>query len=270
MRIIHLILFFAIALILNSCAPSYYYQIYDVKAAQENQQSNLIFSDNQCQITYNFWEKNGNASFWFQNKTDKDIYIDLSKCFFVKNNVAFDYFQNRIFGNGHSYAYTLNPFVYTTVSSSNQSTTFFVESKIIGIPANSSKLIHCEYPIVDELYRDCNLIVYPHSNSHWDKASKTYVYDKVPEETFDINNSPLVFSNHIFYYIDSPEQSFRIITEFYINKITNYPSTQIIKDENNITICGKSYYKYHSENKQYAPDKFYYKYESGIQTYDGH
>lgn len=39
-----------------------------------------------CKIIYDFWGETGDMSFFFMNNTDKDIYIDLSRSFFIPFN----------------------------------------------------------------------------------------------------------------------------------------------------------------------------------------
>lgn len=89
------IIFLSLVLLLSSCS-TLYYQVYTVKSDNVKEQNNaLVYENDDCQIIYNLWKDGGRAGFIFFNKTDKNIFVDLNKCFFIKNNKAYDYFLNR-------------------------------------------------------------------------------------------------------------------------------------------------------------------------------
>ena len=85
----------------QSCGTYYeYIQLLSTKPVNENApitQTNggILYEDDDCAIFYKFWNEGGNPGFEFYNKTDKIIYIDLSKTFFIKNGVAYDYFTQQ-------------------------------------------------------------------------------------------------------------------------------------------------------------------------------
>jgi Tfp pilus assembly major pilin PilA len=84
----HFSLIFVCSLIciLSSCIGGAYYQVYDVKSEGLQTKSNgLVYEDDNCLLFYNLWNKSGCLSFVFANKTDKDITIDLTRSFFIKN-----------------------------------------------------------------------------------------------------------------------------------------------------------------------------------------
>ena len=89
------------ALLLQSCG-TYYDYIQMLSAKPINQSSpisqvngGLLYEDDNCAVFYKFWSDGGDAGFEFYNKTDKIIYLDLSKTFFIKNGVAYDYYQDQ-------------------------------------------------------------------------------------------------------------------------------------------------------------------------------
>lgn len=259
------------AILTQSCMPSYYYQVFNVKSASETTDTLMTYSDSQTEISYNFWSKGGNAGFIFKNTGDKDVFIDLSKCFLIINGVAYDYYQNRIFGDSKGSIFTSNSFfapsLTYTVSSESNLTTYYMEAKTVCVPAHSMKYIACEYPLHESLFHDCDLQLFPKSNSHWDKVTKTTVYEAVPSLHFNVESSPLVFSNIITYYTESPEQCIRIVNEFFVSEITNYPEKQIIKSGDPKNICGEMRYVFEEVNTQAAPGRFYNRYEYNSQTY---
>jgi hypothetical protein len=55
----------------------------------------VLYEDENCAVFYKFWSDGGDAGFEFYNKTNEIIYLDLSKTFFIKNGVAYDYYQDQ-------------------------------------------------------------------------------------------------------------------------------------------------------------------------------
>ena len=80
---------------LTSC-KQLYYQVYDVKSDALKQEDNsLVYENNDLKVMYNLWGENGSVGFILQNKTDKDLFVDMDKTFFIFNGQANDYFKNR-------------------------------------------------------------------------------------------------------------------------------------------------------------------------------
>ena len=80
---------------LSSC-KQLYYQVYDVKSDELKQEDNsLVYENGDMKVMYNLWGKDGSVGFILQNKTDKDLFIDMDKTFFILNGEANDYFKNR-------------------------------------------------------------------------------------------------------------------------------------------------------------------------------
>jgi hypothetical protein len=86
----------ALATLLTACGGvDTYYQVYKTSNGLQQKESVLTYEDENCIVTYNLWSDGGNVGFNFENKTDKDIYLDLDKCFFILNGEAYNYFRNR-------------------------------------------------------------------------------------------------------------------------------------------------------------------------------
>ena len=128
------------ALLLNSCGTllgTYYDYIQILKTNPVNNHENLsignggiLYEDGYCQLFYKFWEDGGNAGFAFYNKTDEIIYLDLSKTFFVKNGIAYDYYNPELFVS------------------------------IVAIPPKASKFIK-DFSILHSEFVSCELKYYP-------------------------------------------------------------------------------------------------------------
>lgn len=229
---ISLILF---AILLNGCSSPLFYQVYDTKLSDNMQmkEGQIYFEDENCQITYNLWGDKGVIGFAFYNKTHENIYINLEECFFVKNGVAYDYYQNKILGftkakasptNNNRQINYITTSHYQAINSyqSNASNEFKMEKKIICIPAQTLKYIN-EYSIVEELYRSCNLYRFPD-----EKPSKKFKN----KEEFTDENSPLKFGNIITYSLDYKlKSSIRVDNTFTVKTISNYRSEDILKSE---------------------------------------
>ena len=277
----HVCLMFAYALIciLSSCASTYY-QIYEVKSeGLQTKSDGLVYEDDNCLLFYNLWNESGSLSFVFANKTDKDITIDLTRSFFIKNGVAYDYYQDQTYTEGSStgltiskgltasysklmYEYfTWNPVlvkgqapVQNITNNTIMSSISTKAPKVIIVPAKASKVIP-SFNISDFIYKDCgnNKVNYP------EKQSETINYTS--------NNSPLTFSNRITYKIDGQENSIYLQNNFWICSLANYPEEEIFE---NITLenCDDPLVKTTIEvNKKQAPNRFYNTYE-GVYTSD--
>lgn len=271
----HLFIVFAVlAIFLQSCFTiSYYYQIYDIKSTGDGMVSNLVYSDNNVEITYNFWESGGETDFWIENISDKDIYVDLSKCFFIYNNCVNDYFNNSYKSvNYYTAAYYSNEGGYNVYHPATNYTKYEIQDKVLCIPSHSMRKINCPYDINKTLYRDCTLKIYPTYARVWNKSTHSYETPILPSSNFSLSTSPIVFRNIISYYIEKPEQSYRVENEFYVERITNYPELSVIENHTkDKTMCGKEYYRNYSTNRLMDGSRFYYKYVSGsFSSIDGH
>lgn len=104
MNVKNLLYTISTVLILSSCATTSFYQVYDVKPANESvtKSEMLFFEDENCKITYNLWSNGGNIGFNFYNKSDSKIYVKLTESNFILNGFAYDYFKNRTFTTSES------------------------------------------------------------------------------------------------------------------------------------------------------------------------
>lgn len=94
--------------LLESCSSTYHFvQVFKVDAIDKDApiseyNGGLLYEDDNCGIYYSFWSEGGDASFEFHNKTNKIIYIDLRKTFFIRNGLAKDYYKERAWTNTKS------------------------------------------------------------------------------------------------------------------------------------------------------------------------
>lgn len=162
--------------------------------------------------------------FVFYNKTSENIYLHLDECFFVENNIAYDYYGNRIWSSN-------------SVS--------VAEKNIICIPPQTGKIV-TEYDIVTDPYRSCDLYRNPKK--------------KEPHSvTFDKDNSPFVFGNRIAFSIGESEVLVRVNNDFYVSMISNYPEQDVV-DIKSSEMCGKKDGGLIRVFKETSPDQFYIMY----------
>jgi len=245
--------------ILTSCSPVYYYQIYRATPTDNlvSDERYLVYEDENCKVSYNLWSKGGDIGFKFFNKTDNNIYLNLSESFFIINGFAYDYYKNRIFTNSKSSSSSTSKSfnsnktnitqpsnIYNSMYSSGYSVSFN-EKEIICIPSKTSKII-TEFNIIESIYNDCYLIKYPTKK-------------QIKSKNFTKDESPYIFSNRIGYFIEGTDNLIKFENEFYINEITNYPESEIIELKYDI-VCGKKSSTMSKHFKNVSPDKFYIKY----------
>ena len=245
MKKIHLLALPLISLVITSC-QTINYQVYEVKSSTLTQKDNsMVYENDDCEIFYNLWTENGSMSYIFKNKTDKDIFIDMSQTFFIKNGKAFDYYMARTFEDrtyeavsiGYSYGvskgYALSgdwwPYQYTasvsksyglgkTVSAKTgiSSAVTKKEKEFICIPAKSYKYVE-GYRIYPSFEKTCDKqLDYP-------KTESTLI-------TYSEGNSPLKFNNRIAYSFEESSKSLKFIeNSFWLSSVKNYTKKMAIE-----------------------------------------
>lgn len=242
-RITRNLFFLALVSILFSSCSTSFYQVYKTvpDANLQATEQGLVYEDEFCKISYNLWANQGDIGFLFYNKTDENIYIDLTESFFIANGIAQNYYKNRVYASSKSIASSVSTGAALSKSlsgfnvfgllqtnqvqaSKNVSTSgasglsvSFTEEEVITIPPKTAKVID-EYSINSILYRDCDLHRFPGNN-------------QIHTVSFNKNNSPLVFGNRIAYTKGESTELTRIENDFYVNAITNYPESKAIESK---------------------------------------
>lgn len=239
------------ALVFDACT-SLNYQVYEVKSELTQKDNTMVFENEDCKVSYNLWAKNGSMSFIFENKSDKDLFIDMSQTFFIKNGKAFDYYMNRTFETrsydainvGYSYNVSRNLSVLGTwnnmylatasvgdvagVKAGAQkgiSTAVTVkEQEVICIPAKSYKIIG-GYNINSVFTKTCD------RNKDFPKKMSTVA-------TYSETNSPLKFTNRIAYSFEESNKSLKFIeNSFWVESIKNYTRKMAVEKVNDDSKC---------------------------------
>jgi len=254
------------ALTTTSCSTTVYYQLYKATPVNKsNQQGNFIYEDESCKVTYNFWSEAGNAGFIFYNKTNENITINLSDSYFVLNDFAYDYFKNRIYTTSNEQSLSIDKKTTAAVQlnglfvplfgmqslqkgivHSSGSSIAITESKIVCVPAKTSKIIS-EFSINELRIKNCNLLKYPSKK-------------QVSPVNYTKDDSPLVFSNRISYNVGTGN-TVKFQNEFYISEISNHPSSEFFSVQRSKE-CGES--KSVNTSNYISADKFYISYNKGV------
>ena len=273
-------LFFAalITITLASCRTSSFYQVYKVTPDDKItlKENHLVYEDENCKVSYDLWDQGGNIGFAFQNKTDKNIFLNMEESFFILNGIASNYYQNRVFSNTTSSGTSVSRGANATrsvtganyldliltnrlsvsgsvgVVSSAGHTVSYTEEKIVCIPGMTSKLVS-EFSINQSLFRDCALLKYPTKK-------------QIKSKSFAQSNSPLVFSNRIAYTVGQSNTTVKFANEFFATQITNYPESEITETKAD-EFCGQKSSIQSKNFKNVSPDKFYIKYTKGQDTW---
>lgn len=248
-----LFLLLATSAMLFSCTPLYR-QVATIHSDNVALLDNGKYATNldEISINYDFWSENGDVVFEIHNNSEKDIFIDMSKSFFIKNGIANDYFRNsssiisyntnvsKAFGTMGTNT-TLKSKLSTATTSSGVSTSIeYAEKSIICIPSKSYKVI-AQFTLTDAPYRECGFIRDP-------------IGKEVSIFTFNENNSPLIFENRLMFIIDSKETL--LTNKFYVCQMQNINDKKCFVssgrsgcNENGITIYSDIF---SSPNKYYV------------------
>ncbi len=277
-----------ICAILTSCATSNYYQMYQTQPISDNVNVNndaIVYEDDNCIISYDFWKEGGDMGFIIYNKNSENIYLHLDECFFVRNGYAYDYYQNRTYsrsksvtasstssyslGNtysstlagGYANAYSTGSTVYG--SGFGSSTTYKngyivgASSSVVSSSSNSvatvERKIICIPPKTSKAISEFNISssIYHDCDLYLNPGRKDN-----KSLSFSQDNSPLTFGNIIAYSIGDSETLIRFNNDFYISKISNYTYEEITKPVYKED-CGKRLPEMKRVAKESGPDQFY-------------
>ncbi len=248
MKITKLIKCVIVGICLTSCSKTMY-QVYEVKSPDLSIKDNsMVYENEDCKVLYNLWAYNGTIEFLFENKTDKDIFINMSQTFFIKNGEAYDYYKGMTFQksiissagiyNTRTDTYWSNnefwPNKYLNISTGVNikkaigTSTSIKEPEFICIPAKSYKIIHY-YDINPTLIKSCEKNI---------ANPKT----KAIVETYNESNSPLKLKNRIAYSFQKSDDSLKFIeNNFWLSNITNYSEKTALEKRKKYYNCSKNY-----------------------------
>lgn len=257
----------AVAMLLLSCNPGYY-QVFEVKSDVMKLNGNSwVYENEDLEIMYNLWSNGGEMNFIVNNKTDRDVFVDLGRSFFISNSHARDYFQNREYTSTVAVSSSLDivgsktylssegfwPNSYLVPTSQSlvgkltkgaSRAVHYKEKEVICIPAHSFKVIN-----------GCSL-----SPSHFMTCIKYQDYPKHSESvaSYTKTDTPEKYCNRISYSFNKDcSDSRQISNDFYLANITNYSKKEALEKVKMQYGCSKSesstsyYFKIGGPNKYY-------------------
>ena len=221
---------------MSSCG-SYYYQVYDVTSNLKEQNNQYIVENEDCYVSFNFWQHLGNAAFTFHNKTDENLYIPLASSSFVLNGYSKSLFDN----------------VDVTVWVSRTKTKTYKSNATICVAPHSSVVIN-DKKLLDHIYQFCDM--------KKDFPSKSY------GEDFTAADTPISLRYHILYTQNmNAEQTKALTPAFYVSRIENFKAKRII-EKNIVKSCNTYQEVPYNTLKNESPKRFYIEMQSsGIGFY---
>lgn len=273
-----------------SCTPNIYYQMYQTKPISDVaiNQNYIVYEDEHCKILYDFWKEHGEIGFVFYNKTSENIYLHLDECFFVENNIAYDYYGNRIWSSNKTVVNSKqlsNSYGSSTTNTNASASAGYYQvgglgmgnasgssvtykngsvysyaNAVINSASNSvsvaEKNVICVPPQTGKIVTEYVIVTAPYRSCDLYRNPKK----KDPHSvTFDKEHSPFVFGNRIAFSIGESEVLVRVNNDFYVSMISNYPEQDII-DTKSSELCGKKDGGQIKVFKESGPDQFYIKY----------
>ena len=271
-----------VCVLLSSCSSRTFYQVCDVQSSLKTSPlGEYEYQDNLCNVTYTFWCNGGNPGFAFTNISDEIIYVDLSKSFFVKNGIAYDYFLQRVtsistsnttsssaskslsaslsisdtaygewktvYGNypgsiSASAGASASALVANSQAYSKSRTIEIKEKPIVAIPPHSTK-VFCEYSICNSYFYECGQTIDPSKKEN-------------PSYSYQSDNTPLKFSNFITYTVGDDKTEHSFSNDFFVNKVSFWNANAIVK-EKKVGCDKENEIEYVSNN---SPKRFYVRY----------
>ncbi|MCC8360649.1 hypothetical protein [Salinimicrobium sediminilitoris] len=259
---------------LTSCASTNFYQVYKAEHSGDltKKDNSLVYEDENARVLYNLWGEGGNVGFQFHNKTEEPIFLHLNRSYFILNQVAHDYYLDRVVTYTNSSEVSASKGSYSgasvtgfnflnllqtnqvansgtvgTKSSSGKSVSY-QDAEIVVIPPGTSKFV-MEYTINEAVLRNCDLYLYPKKR-------------QIETVRYSAANSPLEFSNRIAYTVGQNSQLREFENKFYVSEISNYPEKEFTVNEFE-EFCGEKSAVKSKFFKETAPDKFFVEYSKG-------
>lgn len=237
-------------------------------------------------VKYYFWSDGGVFTFGITNKLEIPIYIDWKKSSFIKDFQKYPYWQDRETTNSISVNSTvsssitnhflnLNPFDGASSILRQKTGESISSTQSIGVTKGRMEMVREERitfipphaTIVKSTYTINGEAYFFATNSNYEKVprndnpkKKTKVYS----QKFNLNNSPIVFSNFLSYSLteDFKEEAY-INNSFYLSEVNEIDERHFHGAKRDTTLKGFWYLK-DSNGKilkyQYwkNPNDFYY------------
>lgn len=278
----------ALAAVMASCSTPKYLQVYDVMPGEgvELRDGYPVYDDGTMAVAYDFWGNGGQAGCLITNNGEENIYVDLAETFFVKNGLSDPCYKERTYTVTSASTVEANavalssasatvsaPFynyiydfagtvgvglsdtrgVMRGVSSSASNSVSVAEQQIVVIPPGTAAFVG-GHSILSGNY-------YTNRGSEQDPGSK-----KKDETEFSTDNSPLKFGNVIAYRIGRDGEWQDLRSEFYLQRLTDYPLSKFYKTysrqiKSDDVYIWRDYDGTYDYSPLREPTRFYFTYE---------
>lgn len=274
-------------LTLSSCSS--WYQIATIASRDVEMKDSGTFVSNTdvLSISYDFWSENGNLSFYVTNHSDSDIYLDLSRSYYIWNGKVFDYFKNRTYvstsavssGTSRSVTSGSSRTSQTMTSSGTAAISNVIESAayasgkstFVSASANASNMQAVSYSYRVE-YSEAKIVAIPARSFRpfgeynvaigGEYRQCGFIRDPHGKEVsilkFEEDNSPVVFENRLMFVIDGVDVP--VNNMFYISELRNMNSSDVLKYVNVKSCSGQTMRGVVKHNIFSAPNRFYIRY----------
>jgi len=234
-----------LATMLSSCISSYY-QVYEVKSDDAEIIDGKLCSDNKdFSIAYNMWREKGSLDFMMYNKTERNLYVVLTKSSFIRNGIAMDYYINKYESSARSkvlgeyWGLTSQYDVETRVVTIGQ-------NQVVCVPPKSLKIIS-SFALNPEIMSQCDKKVF------FPKDSSAVI-------SYTEQDSPLKFRNRIAYSFDEDLSGISYVDNgFWVSSIRNYTRRSASYTEK-VKAVGNNLPDRRRIFKMAAPNRFYMSY----------
>ena len=287
-KVAHIISVAALATVMASCSTPKYLQVYDVMPADgvELRDGYPVYDDGTMAVAYDFWGEGGQAGCLITNNGEENIYVDLAETFFVKNGLSDPCYKERTYTVTSASTVEANavalssasaaasapfqnyiyPFTVTAglglsdthgvaqgASSSVSKSVSVAEQQIVVIPPGTAAFVG-GHSILSGNY-------YTNRGSRQDPGSK-----KKDETEFSTDNSPLKFGNVIAYRIGRDGEWQDLRSEFYLQRLTDYPLSKFYKTysrqiKSDDVYIWRDYDGTYDYSPLREPTRFYFTYE---------
>lgn len=245
-----------------------------------------VYDDGTMAVAYDFWGNGGQAGCLITNNGEENIYVDLAETFFVKNGLSDPCYKERTYTVTSASTVEANavalssasatvsaPFynyiydfagtvgvglsdargVMRGVSSSASNSVSVAEQQIVVIPPGTAAFVG-GHSILSGNY-------YTNRGSEQDPGSK-----KKDETEFSTDNSPLKFGNVIAYRIGRDGEWQDLRSEFYLQRLTDYPLSKFYKTysrqiKSDDVYIWRDYDGTYDYSPLREPTRFYFTYE---------
>lgn len=219
------IIYIAVILILSSCNPIQYIQIFETESTNTKIENNcFVYETDTVKITYSFWAEKGILSFAIYNKLDIPLYIDWKKSAYISNSNKLNYWvdeeQSNAISSYGNYYYS-GPLLkagYSESSGTGLTTTTKIKiERITFIPPKSNYYRSQFYLLPITYFQQSKILLLCNEVDRIDNPKKK---TKIYESKYYKNYSPLVFRNFLTLSLSEDiKQEFYVDNEFYISNI---------------------------------------------------